>query len=82
MSLSPIEVDAVLDVCLGTELAAEPTLSEALAARGYLNRAASHGAHDIVRTSDGVVVTTLRASAAWEFVHAFDRRLAKARGAQ
>jgi hypothetical protein len=55
-----------------------PTLSEALLARGYEHRAASHGAHDIVRISDGVVVTTLKASAAWEWVHAFDRAVAKA----
>ena len=59
--------------------AAEPTLTEALRARGYEHRPSAHGARDIVRISDGVTVTTVRAAAAWEWVHAFDRMVAKGR---
>ena len=59
----------------------EPTLAEALLARGYTYRTpargllAEAGAKAIVRMSDGVVVTTLKAHAAWEWVRAFDRRI-------
>jgi len=60
-----------------TIAAAELTLTEALLAQGFSHRPASHGAHDIVRISDGVVVTTLKASAAWEYVATFDRQVAK-----
>ena len=59
---------------------AEPTLTEALLARGFSHRQANAlGAHDIVRISDGVVVTTVKANEAWEYVRAFDRQVAKAR---
>jgi hypothetical protein len=59
-------------------VSAEPTLSEALLARGHTHRSAGGAAHEIVRMSDGVVVTTLKAHEAWEWVHAFDRAVAKA----
>ncbi len=63
----------------------EPTLAWALLARGFTYRApasgvrAEMGAKDIVRISDGVVVTTLKAGPAWEWLHAFDRQVAKAK---
>lgn len=64
---------------MSTPTASEPTLTEALLARGFSHRSASHGAHEIVRISDGCVMTTVKASAAWEYVHAFDRQVAKTR---
>lgn len=63
---------------MSTAPSAAPTLTEVLLARGYEHRPAGHGAHDIVRISDGVVVTTLKAHEAWDWVHAFDRQIAKA----
>ena len=49
----------------------EPTLTEALAARGYTHRKAERGpmyAHHIMR--DGEIVATLTAAQAWEWLHA------------
>lgn len=64
-----------------------PTLAEALLARGFTYRTpapsvrAVLGAMEIVRVSDGVVVTTLKAGPAWDFVHAFDRLVEKTKAA-
>lgn len=58
----------------------EATLTEALLARGFSHRQVGDGAfHDIVRISDGVVVSTRKAHEAWDFVRAFDRRTTKKR---
>lgn len=63
---------------MSTSTASDPTLTEALLARGFSHRKVGSGPfHQIVRISDGLVMTTVKANEAWEYVHAFDRQVAK-----
>jgi hypothetical protein len=52
---------------------AEPTLTEALRARGYGHRATPHsptsGKHEIYRLDTGDIVGQMTAAAAWDWLH-------------
>ncbi len=56
----------------------EPTLTEALLARGYTHKRAdrrgvAHGAHDVI-DGQGVVVATMKAHETWEWLRTAEEK--------